>query len=52
MYEYIGPSQMQFPRRELELADAFLDAIPERYRNMPRVGEHQKRSSSMVSRDG
>ena len=32
--EYIGPSQMQFPRRELELADVFLQAIPERYRKM------------------
>ena len=42
MYEYIGPSQMQFPRRELELADAFLDAIPERYRNMPRVKQIKK----------
>ena len=37
VYEYIGPSQMQFPRRDLELADAFLNAIPERYRNMPRL---------------
>ncbi len=36
VYEYIGPSQMQFPRRDLELADVFLNAIPERYRNMPR----------------
>ena len=41
-YQYIGPSQMQFPRRELELADAFLDAIPERYRNMPRVKQIKK----------
>ena len=31
-YKYIGPSQMQFPRRDLELADVFLNAIPERYR--------------------
>src|SRR5437588_10094220 len=30
-YEYIGPSQMQFPRRDLELADIFLNLIPERY---------------------
>jgi SAM-dependent methyltransferase len=37
VYEYIGPSQMQFPRRDLELADAFLNAIPERYRSMPRL---------------
>ena len=37
IYEYIGPSQMQFPRRDLELADAFLNAIPERYRSMPRL---------------
>lgn len=35
-YEYIGPSQMQFPRRELELADIFLKAIPERYRKLQR----------------
>jgi hypothetical protein len=32
VYEYIGPSQMQFPRRDLELADVFLKVIPERYR--------------------
>ena len=32
VYEYIGPSQMQFPRRDLELADVFLNVIPERYR--------------------
>jgi SAM-dependent methyltransferase len=37
VYEYIGPSQMQFPGRDLELADAFLNAIPERYRSMPRL---------------
>jgi 2-polyprenyl-3-methyl-5-hydroxy-6-metoxy-1,4-benzoquinol methylase len=35
-YEYIGPSQMQFPRRDLELADIFLRAIPERYRKLQR----------------
>lgn len=34
--EYIGPSQMQFPRRDLELADIFLKAIPERYRKFQR----------------
>src|SRR5215472_13026413 len=32
VYEYIGPSQMQFPQRDLELADVFLSVIPERYR--------------------
>lgn len=32
VYEYVGPSQMQFPRRDLELADVFLKLIPERYR--------------------
>src|SRR5919198_4731885 len=32
VYEFIGPSQMQFPRRDLELADVFVNAIPERYR--------------------
>jgi SAM-dependent methyltransferase len=37
VYEYVGPSQMQFPRRDLELADAFLNAIPERYRGMRRL---------------
>ncbi len=36
VYEYVGPSQMQFPRRDLELADAFLRAIPERYRRTER----------------
>jgi 2-polyprenyl-3-methyl-5-hydroxy-6-metoxy-1,4-benzoquinol methylase len=36
VYEYIGPSQMQFPQRDLLLADAFLKAIPERYRRMLR----------------
>jgi 2-polyprenyl-3-methyl-5-hydroxy-6-metoxy-1,4-benzoquinol methylase len=35
-YEYIGPSQMQFPRRDLELADMFLKLIPERYRKLQR----------------
>jgi 2-polyprenyl-3-methyl-5-hydroxy-6-metoxy-1,4-benzoquinol methylase len=34
VYEYIGPAQMQFPRRDLELADIFLKAIPERYRKL------------------
>jgi SAM-dependent methyltransferase len=42
VYEYIGPSQMQFPRRDLELADAFLNAIPERYRSMPRLKDIKK----------
>jgi SAM-dependent methyltransferase len=42
VYEYIGPSQMQFPRRDLELADVFLNAIPERYRNMPRLKDIKK----------
>jgi SAM-dependent methyltransferase len=36
VYEYIGPSQMQFPQRDLELADAFLKVIPERFRMMRR----------------
>jgi len=36
VYEYIGPSQMQFPRRDLELADAFLNVIPECYRKLQR----------------
>jgi ubiquinone/menaquinone biosynthesis C-methylase UbiE len=36
VYEYIGPSQMQFPRRDLELADIFLKAIPVRYRKLQR----------------
>jgi 2-polyprenyl-3-methyl-5-hydroxy-6-metoxy-1,4-benzoquinol methylase len=36
VYEYIGPSQMQFPRRDLELADIFLKLIPERYRTLQR----------------
>ena len=36
IYEYVGPSQMQFPQRHLQLADAFLKTIPERYRQMRR----------------
>lgn len=36
LYEYIGPSQMQFPRRDIELADIFLNVIPERYRKLRR----------------
>ncbi len=35
-YEYIGPSQMQFPQHHLQLADVFLTSIPERYRQMRR----------------
>jgi 2-polyprenyl-3-methyl-5-hydroxy-6-metoxy-1,4-benzoquinol methylase len=41
-YEYIGPSQMQFPRRDLELADIFLKVIPERYRKFQRRGGIKK----------
>ena len=51
MYEYIGPSQMQFPRRDLELADAFLNAIPERYRSMPRFKDIKK-EALRLSLDG
>jgi SAM-dependent methyltransferase len=42
VYEYIGPSQMQFPRRDLELADVFLNAIPERYRSMRSLKDVKK----------
>jgi SAM-dependent methyltransferase len=42
VYEYIGPSQMQFPRRDLELADVFLNVIPERYRKLQRRGGIKK----------
>jgi 2-polyprenyl-3-methyl-5-hydroxy-6-metoxy-1,4-benzoquinol methylase len=42
VYEYIGPSQMQFPRRDLELADVFLKLIPERYRKLQRRGGIKK----------
>ena len=42
VYEYIGPSQMQFPRRDLELADIFLKLIPERYRKFQRRGGIKK----------
>jgi SAM-dependent methyltransferase len=42
VYEYIGPSQMQFPRRDLELADVFLNVIPERYRKLQRRGGFKK----------
>jgi len=51
VYEYIGPSQMQFPRRDLELADAFLNAIPERYRSMPRL-KGLKKEGLRLSLDG
>jgi SAM-dependent methyltransferase len=51
VYEYIGPSQMQFPRRDLELADAFLNAIPERYRSMPRL-KGIKKEGLRLSLDG
>ena len=36
VYEYVGPSQMQFPQHHLQLADVFLKTIPERYRRMRR----------------
>jgi 2-polyprenyl-3-methyl-5-hydroxy-6-metoxy-1,4-benzoquinol methylase len=36
IFEYIGPSQMQFPQHHLQLADVFLKTIPERYRRMRR----------------
>jgi SAM-dependent methyltransferase len=42
VYEYIGPAQMQFSRRDLELADVFLKAIPERYRIIPRLLDIKK----------
>ena len=42
VYEYIGPSQMQFPRRDLELADIFLKVIPERYRKVQKRGGIKK----------
>jgi 2-polyprenyl-3-methyl-5-hydroxy-6-metoxy-1,4-benzoquinol methylase len=42
VYEYIGPSQMQFPQRHLQLADMFLQAIPERYRKMRRLKDTKK----------
>lgn len=51
VYEYVGPSQMQFPRRDLELADAFIKAIPERYRNMPRL-TGIKKEAPRLSLDG
>jgi hypothetical protein len=44
MYEFMGPSQMQFPQRKLELADAFLEAIPERYRRMVRRDSIKKKA--------
>ena len=50
VYEYIGPSQMQFPRRDLELADVFLKAIPERYRSMPRL-KNVKKEAPRLSLD-
>lgn len=50
VYEYIGPSQMQFPRRDLELADVFLKVIPERYRKLQR-GEGIKKEAVRASLD-
>jgi 2-polyprenyl-3-methyl-5-hydroxy-6-metoxy-1,4-benzoquinol methylase len=47
VYEYIGPSQMQFPRRDLELADVFLKVIPERYRKLQRRGGIKKEAFRM-----
>jgi hypothetical protein len=38
VYEYVGPSQMQFPQRHLQLADVFLKSVPDRYRQMRRGG--------------
>jgi 2-polyprenyl-3-methyl-5-hydroxy-6-metoxy-1,4-benzoquinol methylase len=35
-YEYTGPSQMQFPQRDLELADILIKLIPERHRKLQR----------------
>ena len=51
VYEYIGPSQMQFPRRDLELADVFLNAFPERYRSMRRL-KGIKKEALRFSLDG
>src|SRR5262249_51586449 len=51
VYEYIGPSQMQFPRRDLELADAFLKVIPERYRQFQRR-KGVKKDALRASLDG
>jgi SAM-dependent methyltransferase len=50
VYEYIGPSQMQFPQRDLELADTFLKVIPERYRRMRRQ-EGIKKAAVRLSLD-
>jgi ubiquinone/menaquinone biosynthesis C-methylase UbiE len=36
VYEYVGPSQMQFPPEHLKIADALLRLIPERYRHFRR----------------
>ena len=51
VYEYIGPSQMQFPRRDLELADVFLNAIPERYRSSMRKRKGIKKEALRLSLD-
>lgn len=50
VYEYIGPSQMQFPRRDLELADSFLKLIPDRYRKFQR-GQGIKNEALRTSLD-
>lgn len=38
VFDYVGPSQMQFPRAHLAIADAMLQSIPERYRAFRRWG--------------
>jgi SAM-dependent methyltransferase len=50
VWEYIGPSQMQFPQKHLYLADAFLKSIPERYRRM-RDGRGIKQQAARLSLD-
>lgn len=36
LYEYVGPSQFQYPKAHLEMADALLGMIPEQYRRQIR----------------
>jgi 2-polyprenyl-3-methyl-5-hydroxy-6-metoxy-1,4-benzoquinol methylase len=51
VYEYIGPSQMQFPRRDLELADIFLKVIPRALSQHAPSRRRQTRSPPFVAGD-
>ena len=50
VYEYIGPSQMQFPRRDLELADVFLKRYSGALPKHAEAGGRQRGSPPLVTR--